>query len=87
MHIVAGLAERDQLYPVDEPIGIAAARVAVELQPLRDPAGAGIVGGQRQDGLVVEAGELLAQIVGAQPDIVVRVAQQPPARIVLAELA
>src|ERR1700740_2775650 len=47
LNIIAGLVDRDVLYPVDH-VYVAAARIAVIMEPLPHPSGTRVVGSDRQ---------------------------------------
>ena len=74
-HVVARLVERDALDPIDE-IG-AGARVAIGVEPLRDPSGAGVIGGGGELQRAALGGDELAEIGRAELHVVAGVGDQP----------
>src|SRR6266481_6116056 len=75
LDVVAGLAERDHFDPVDH-VNLAGARIADGFQPAGHPAGAGIVGGQRQLVGAAEALQHLRQVLAAKLHVVAGLARQ-----------
>ena len=65
LHVVAGLAERDHLDPVDH-VDLAGARIADRLEPARHAVGPGIVGGSRELVGAAEALQHLGEILACR---------------------
>ena len=76
LDVIARLVERDALDPIDR-IGLAGARVAIGGDPLRDAAGAGVVGGERERHRAALVGDHLAEERRAELGVVGRVGDEP----------